>query len=314
MSYYLRMYSTETIGVAMGSAPALGLSLKQQLLFADRIAVADLDVMLQPEHRKRRSWPNSADDVEWLRDRGVLFNVPVIFQRDDADVPDFREAFERAGEATDRFRALDSKSDLSSHIQSIQEALTSRSYICRALAARLRARENMNAVSLLPVAEEGPESVATRDHVLRIVLGSIPVPNENTPFDDVLAFRSEHSHQLRGLRVWAADVAKGKLTGREVADKLQYLIAEYEEQLRLLRLNESRGRLEIVSTTIAEIAEHVVHLNVGTAAKTLFALRHEKTNLLSSERKLIGREVSYVVEAAKNFRSSGGGRLTAARD
>ena len=127
------------------------------------------------------------------------------------------------------------------------------------------------------------------------------MPSDETPFEDILAFRSQHTQQLRGLRIWACDIAAGKLTGREVQDKLQYLIAEYEEQLRILRVAKSRRRIEIVVTTVADIAENLAHLKFGAAVKAFFAFRHESANLLLSERKLTGREVSYVVDARQQF-------------
>jgi hypothetical protein len=271
------------------------------LLFWDRIAIADLERMLDTDVRVRRAWPNAPEDVEWLRDQGIIFHVPVRLRSELLADPGYRAALEAAGTATEEYKSHADGPNLGSHLLAMQLGMISRSYVCRALAADIRLTQHLDAVSLLAVPQENFNSHADRDHVLRIVVDALPLPDATTALADLLAFKNEHAHQLRGLRVWASEVGRGSLSGREAEDKLQYVLAEYDQQLRLHRLAKSRGRVVVVVTTLAEIAENLVRLKFGTVAKIVTSLRHENATLLLDEHQLSGRDVSYVVEARDAF-------------
>src|ERR1043166_4651401 len=121
------MYSTDTVGVVMGSAPALLVPLKQQLLFWDRIAIADLERMLESDVRVRRAWPNAPEDVEWLREQSIVFHVPVRLRSELLADPGYRAALEAAGTATEEYKAHADVPNLGSHLLAKQLGMISRS-------------------------------------------------------------------------------------------------------------------------------------------------------------------------------------------
>lgn len=168
----------------------------------------------------------------------------------------------------------------------------------------LREVEGLNAYPVLsttiPTAQESP---ATKSEVLRIILNSLPVPDESTPWEQILEFRGDHeaADKFLDLRNWMNEVACAKLAPVEIQEKLEYLISRYRRHLELHRMKVNAGTLETIIVTIGEFLENIAHLKFGGAAKTLFSLRHRQIALMEGELLSPGSEIAYVVEAREKF-------------
>jgi len=173
----------------------------------------------------------------------------------------------------------------------------------RVLAIQLRELDGLNAVALLPSWSQPADSTASRADVVRLVLNNLPVPKESHSIEDVLAFREEATSQglTHGLRSWINEMASGKLTPVEIADKLEYLSARYEAMLGVERMERDTGMFETLICTTAEIAESLVKFKWSNIAKKLFEVKHKQVALLKAEMSLPGREVAYIIKARERF-------------
>ena len=64
--------------------------------------------------------------------------------------------------------------------------------------------------------------------VLQIALNALPVPDESTPWEQIIEYRSDEDsrHKFLDLRNWMSEMARSELTAVEAEQKLEYLISQ----------------------------------------------------------------------------------------
>lgn len=139
---------------------------------------------------------------------------------------------------------------------------------------------------------------------VRIVLNSLPVPDDVTPWDKLLEFRSDERtrYHLLMLRKWVRKVTSETTDPRAIGQELDELLASYGEHMRVHRIKSRLGRMEQIVAGSLGFLENLVKLNWSSAAKNLFALARIDVALLEAEREAPGRELAYIVKAHEYFR------------
>ena len=181
----------------------------------------------------------------------------------------------------------------------------------RSTTAKLSSLEQYTAVSIIP--EPGEEGIlltnSTISDCFRLVLQSLPVPDELTPWEEILEFRRDEytRTQIGRFRRWIRNafrrLANESVTLDELQDELAENIENYAEHMRVNKLKTSASSVETLVITSAEIVESIVKLNFSTLAKGLFKVRHQQIALMEAELKAPGRELAYVVAARDRFKS-----------
>jgi hypothetical protein len=175
----------------------------------------------------------------------------------------------------------------------------------RVIAADIAARENVDTIPILRglTPKSAIAGGANLEAVLTTLVKNLPVPDEDTPWEAITDFRSDPQsrHKYLTLRHWAHEVANSQMTGRELEDKLEWLISDYEQHMRIHRMKYRRGVLETVVTVAAEILENALKLRLGKLAKGIFSYKEQKIALLEAEMKAPGREIAYIVTAREQF-------------
>lgn len=139
--------------------------------------------------------------------------------------------------------------------------------------------------------------------VLRIVLNSMPIPTEETSWQQILDFKSDPSSKSKfiALRHWMHEVARAQLKPHEIEVKLQYLLDDYQQHFRLHKMKTTTGKLETVLTLIPGVAGDLLSLRWGDAAQSLFKLRKGNLQLMESELALPSREIAYIARVREEF-------------
>lgn len=162
-------------------------------------------------------------------------------------------------------------------------------------------------VEALPIYEGDVGSTgwaeASKSNVLHITLTALPVPSENTSWQQILNFKSDpdSKSKLLALRHWMHEVARTELKPREIELKLEYLLNEYQQHLRLHKMETRTSTLETVLTIVPEVLGDLLSFRWGAAAKSLFELRKRNIKLLQSELSFPNREVAYIAHAKEVF-------------
>lgn len=148
---------------------------------------------------------------------------------------------------------------------------------------------------------EFPDS--RKAQVMTVVLNLFPFPTDETTWEQILEFKSDadSKRKLIALKVWMSEISTSKLTVGEIEEKTIHLLNEYKNQMSLHKLKLNKGRLEVIVVTALEALENIATLKFSKAAKVLFEIGKEETELLLSETTSIGKELAYIEKAESTF-------------
>lgn len=298
-------------------------ALKRQALMFDRIAMPFFAEISAEVRDGRSRVPLVITEVEWLMDQGIAFEPELDFDREKLVANDeFRRFVEASFSESERIEAeLATDIDISRIREGVSEetfgAILNRvanagfamfGYNARYISAAMRALGKADAYAVLStnIPSMGSGAVARRDEVLQIALNALPVPDESTPWEQIIEYRSDKDsrHQFLDLRDWMSEMARSELTPAEAEQKLEYLISQYERHLKLHRMKTNTGTLETVVTTSAEILGDLASFKWGKVAETVFSLKRRKVALLEAELTAPGNEIAYIVKARQTFKGS----------
>ena len=131
----------------------------------------------------------------------------------------------------------------------------------------------------------------------------MPVPDDSTPWEDIIQYRSDPESRTRFLRLkhWINGVLAHNRSPRELHEEIQTMLAEYEDHMKLHRMKVRAGALETFITTSAEVLEGLARLRWSDSAKALFSVRRRRIQLLEAERQAPGRHLAYLAHVRNRF-------------
>lgn len=174
----------------------------------------------------------------------------------------------------------------------------------REVALHLRANAGLDAVAVGHENQVSVDTTAGRGDVIRLSLKALPTPSETTPWEAIAEFRLDPDSKSKYLRLkgWINKVGRVAMPLHELETEFLQLMFEYEEFLRMHRLRVTKGAIEVLVTTTAEVAEDLVKMKWGKVAKAPFEWSRNKLALYDAEQDAPGREVAYIIKAIHHFR------------
>lgn len=296
-----------------------GSSLKQAALIFDRIAVLGLNFALalvaDPRAREAlRLRPRPGfNDLLWLIEQGIIFDLETVLP-DDAVIEnaESKKYQDLRQEQLERMNSVfhdmpDDRNDVFARLaQHTKHADKADEYLLRSLCVELRELCKMEAYPIMPDGiSPFEQSNAPKSDVVQIVLHALPMPDELTPWEHILEYRSDPNSQAKflDLRNWMNEIARGALTPIEVEQKLEYLLSQYQRHMAIHKMKANTEAIETIIVSNADFIKNLVTFNWGKIAKGLFALKHRRIALLEGELTSLGNEVAYVIKARDTFTS-----------
>jgi len=280
-------------------------SLKREALMFNRIAIPELLSTvgwMKAGYRPDNVQEWELADLDWLIENNILYDPEITlddprFQATDA-YNDYLQYQNALWQVTNSVLAGNLQPDITAPPFSMAEL------IVRLTSVQLRDLEDKDAYPLLDsniFSTQGEQ--ASKSDVLQIVINALPVPDESTPWEQILEFRSDSDSKDRfpSLRNWMNEVARAKLSPTEVEEKLEYLIFEFERHMKLHRMKNNKGTMATLFITTAEFLEDLAKFKWSKIVKGLFTVRERKIALLESELKAKGNEIAYIVHASEHF-------------
>lgn len=147
-----------------------------------------------------------------------------------------------------------------------------------------------------------------KDQVAEVTLTHFPVPDEKTPWEDLLSFRKDPDslNKFMRLKVWLNALAKEELSPAEVHDRLEWGMAEYRSHLDLHHIKHKQGVLRVLLSSSAALTEALVRLRFRKALDVFFQASERKLALLEAEASAPGRELAYIVKVRTRFATAFG--------
>ena len=277
--------------------------LKREALLFDQILIPFLDVNLTGVD------PFVVEELGVIRDIGIIRDVPRVL--DHAHLDGLQDAI--IAETGIPFDVIKNNPDM----RVVREITTKLNYLyktrgpvvnerfVRTLCVALRDK----GINVFPILETRRQSLGVFPSgtapVLEVILKAMPIPDDETPWEDIVEFRRdpESRKRLRALRVWLRNFAKGTTATSlaEMKEEIEVHLDEYEEHMKLHRMKVNKGAIEALLTMTGKLAEDLVKVKFGDLARLPFMFRERKIGLLEAEAKAPNRELAYISIARCRF-------------
>jgi hypothetical protein len=173
----------------------------------------------------------------------------------------------------------------------------------RLYAAVLRISEGVDATPISCRNAIGTMYQTGHSPAISVILRQLPIPSENTPWQDLLDFRSneEARGSLVALRKWIRKLAKEGLSQTEIEEEFEYLLHSYKEHMNYHNIKWKHGLLKTIISIPFELAENIVKIKWKDGIAALFSVQKNRLALMKAELDAPGREITYVLKAREKF-------------
>ena len=302
-------------------------ALKQLIVMFNRIAIGGLFVdysrvpSVTPEFTKVRAW---------LAEQGVLFDLDIqklksstpayekmlaIFLEDSNsytksvfgmsseemvaarnDQEKMAQIRERGAEAKTKF--ADGTLD---PLKMMELSLRMSTNATRMCACQLREIENVDAYAVMSyefswLEQDDPRM--TQHDVVKISLGALPVPVDDTPWKQIVEYRNDPDTKGSFLIIkqCLSELARGSFTLSQIEETLEYLLNQFRRNLETHSINTTTMGLVTYVVTKPEFLEMLASAGRDFGTRALFSVEHQKLGLLEGESASAGSEVAYLMQ------------------
>jgi hypothetical protein len=280
-------------------------NLKWQALVFDRIAAFYLHFVF--ESGPAEIGQCQLAELHWLTEHEFLFEpdfpgtVAKVMELSSNE--EFAKAWE---EATQTLKRMDRRrvSSLRDSVSFIVDWAQSEYLLTRLATIQLNSEGVFTAVPLSTLRERSASLYKPGDcRVVEIVLNRIPQPDDTVAWEQIFDFRRDPDSKGKfwGLRTWMSEIGRMSLTPREITEKLEWSLYEYERHMKLHRMKVNWGVLRSLVSVGAGMAEDLVKFKWSHAAELLFSFKDRRIALLEAESSAPGREVAYIASAREEF-------------
>jgi hypothetical protein len=300
-------------------------SLKQRLLFFDRIGVLGLEDTMAL--LSELNVGNLNNELDFLQTKDIVFDAGPYFTKylepyqtpwdnkhllDDLERLDdiTKIAFLEEGLA-DRRRERTYAHSLEAHIAEFLEVKDAqRRSLARFCARSMQQIDGLESSAVFSEPSQRLDNMKSvsgapqpSTNVIDVVLDKLPMPSEQTPWEAILDFKADEEAQgyLQGLKVWMADITRQKLTANEASEKLDWLVFQHKKHLEMHKLSCRWGTLGGTFVAAAEILEDLAKIKWGKAAGAIVSIFDKRVELMKAELSNPAKEVSYIVKAQEQF-------------
>lgn len=174
----------------------------------------------------------------------------------------------------------------------------------RRLSVQLRVLDGVEAFPVLSdIVPQLPFQRPEKGQTVSLTFNVLPIPDDSVAWEQIIEYRSDPDSKSKflALRHWMSEVTRAGLTPAEVEEKLEYLINQYRQHMRLHRMKTNVSTLETIITAGAEFLGDMLSFKWGKAAEALFSLRRREVALLEGELTAPGNAIAYIIKARETF-------------
>jgi hypothetical protein len=302
--------------------------LKREALMFDKIAIPNFQKTLERLHEQHADKSDLFAEFDWLLENGIVFEPDIDVSQDTlAKNEEYREFFDvywnhLSGMDTS-FRGIQLADVVSTKRGTNEAELTEKGRVlsdslntlfglqAREICLQLRFLKGLDAYpvlsSFIPPMENNQDAKAT---VVQIVLNEFPVPDEQTPWEQIKDFRSDPASRSKffALKDWINEVAHMNLPRTEVEDKLTACISDYEAHMKVHKLKQKLDTLKIIAcaeagflTTAKLTGWSTLMTAAGMIVTPFFTIKQQQVKLMEAEQNAPGREIAYIVKSRESF-------------
>ncbi len=284
-----------------------GQEMKQLALMFDHLAITAEDYA----HLSFFSITGLSGELDWLVEQGILRCYELSWPETLLQDPHYASLLSRTQHTPTLEQALSNWDGQTNYMFDVAQILVRAELDARLTAIELSKTKNVDAYPMIDFC--APQTTiphASMTDVIEIVLEQLPVPDEQTSWENIIEFRSdpEARKSFTSLRDLMGILVRMELEPGEVQLRLQTLIDSYEHYMRVHRI---KTRQETLKTTLIAEAGFITSgwlagLGAlpgiaGMIITPIYSLRQRSIALLAEELKAPGREVAYIPKAKRTF-------------
>jgi hypothetical protein len=290
----------EFIGVRSFTSALMPGNLKRDALAFKRIALPACSILMSSLNEEI----DSVNELRWLFELGVIFEpLPpdmnamkeiIARHKDDPFMSQIREL--RKVKPSEVFKDeivevlcrenIPVDDETFSLVDLIIDLHSQGEYLLRPISVMLREHKQMDAYPVFAISpDELEKPKAEKNDIVQITLNAFPIPDDSVSWEEIVDYRSDPDTQGKflALRNWMNEVAQAQLTPNEIEEKLEWLMYEYQRHLALHKMKTNFDTFETIVVAAADCLENLVKLNLGKAARGLFAFKHRRIELIEGE-------------------------------
>jgi hypothetical protein len=275
--------------------------MKQYVLILDKFYVTDLEKELS-WHLPDEFASSINSDLQFLQERGVISWL-AHKSMSVKQTPEMETGMEYLRTLTEQL-VNDVQVGSEDTTKAFEALKVVNDVILRGLSAELNADGAQDTVPIcwadLP-ARTSSGAPTNAQTVVRVAVNSLPVPDDQCAWQDILDFRTEERDKLWAFRRFLRTKAQ---TESEIQDDIEWTLNEYAQAMKVHNLKASQSFVDVFLIAPLEIVENLVKFNWSKLANGLLSVNKRKIELLEAEMKAAGRECAYVFDAKKKFRNS----------
>ncbi len=297
-------------------------NLKQQVLLFDQIGIFKLSLFYEALEESAgliskldintlNKVKTIISELEWLRQAGVIFELKFL----EEEFPNANIIKSNLGEKLGNAQYLINRVVEISGIdikkvadETLKAELIKEQQIAllRFLAIIMETAKGVTAVTTFPYTEytrELPNS--QKSNVTQIVISKLPLPNNETPWEQIIDYRNDPENQknLLNLRRWIRKISTENLPPTEIEEELEWLISEFQNHMKLHKMKTNTETIEVMVKAPLELIENLIKLKLSKIPEPLFVLKKRQINLMEAELNAPGREMAYIIKTRDNFQS-----------
>lgn len=135
-----------------------------------------------------------------------------------------------------------------------------------------------------------------KENVLQILFKKMPVIDDNVEIEKLLEIKHDTDFKIRyyALRDFITQISKSSLSLKEIEDKIDYLLLQYTDSLKMHKLKYTYSMTEIICISTTKFLEDILKFKFSDAIKLLFEIKKKELAVIDAEKLLPGRELSYL--------------------
>ena len=139
--------------------------------------------------------------------------------------------------------------------------------------------------------------------LVQVVINAFPVPTDDVPFEDVLAFSREHETQRRltSLRLWMESRIVAGVSIASASLDLETALHEFSQYMKIQKMKSKTSTIRTVFSIPLGIIEEIAHLRPRGALEVVLTTADRKAQRLESELAAPGHQLAILYEAQDRF-------------
>ena len=140
--------------------------------------------------------------------------------------------------------------------------------------------------------------------VVELTIQRVPVPHENTPWEEVFAIKDNPDIQMRArkLRLWINEINKPGMTLQRVDEYISDAVSDYENYMKAQKIKLRSSIMKAAVIGVGEFFEDLLHARIGKLASRAFAAQEKHADLVIGEARAPGRQLSLITALKEKIR------------